>query len=42
MKFMPLFTFCVATDPDVSEDDIVDLCLENDLLDDYELQEFNI
>ena len=35
-------SFCVATDSDVSEDDIVDLCLENDLLDDYELQEFNI
>ena len=35
-------SFCVATDTDVSEDDIVDLCLENDLLDDYEVQEFNI
>ena len=35
-------SFCVATDIDVSEDDIVDLCLENDLLDDYEVQEFNI
>ena len=35
-------SFCVATDTDVNEDDIVDLCLENDLLDDYEVQEFNI
>ena len=35
-------SFCVATDSDVSEDDSVDLCLENDLLDDYEVQEFNI
>ena len=35
-------SFCVRTDSDVLEDEVIDLCLENELLDKWDLEEYQV
>ena len=35
-------SFCVRTSADVLEDEVIDLCLDNELLDKWDLEEYNV